>query len=165
MTLFADGPVVEVSTEIAAPTAVVWDLVTDINLPARFQDEFQEARWIDGGGPELGGSFVGRNRHGTREWETTSWVIGFEPEREFGWAVSDRDEPGATWTFRLEPSTEGTKLIYHRTLGPGPSGLTRAIERNPEREEQIIAARDETHRENMQAVIDGVKAMAESGSA
>jgi hypothetical protein len=43
--------------------------------------------------------------------------------------------------------------------------LTRAIERNPEREEQIIAARDETHRENMQAVIDGVKAMAESGSA
>ena len=165
MTQFADGPVVEVSTEIAAPPAAVWDLVTDINLPARFQGEFQEARWVDGEGPELGASFLGRNRLDTREWETTSWVVAFEPEREFGWAVSDRDDPGATWTFRLEPSKVGTKLIYHRRLGPGPSGLTRAIERHPEREEEIIAARDETHRENMQAVIDGVKGTAEAGSA
>ena len=43
--------------------------------------------------------------------------------------------------------------------------MTRAIERHPEREEEIIAVRDETHRENMQAVIDGVKGTAEAGFA
>jgi hypothetical protein len=161
MTRFQDGPVVEVATDIAAPPAAVWDLVIDINLPAGFQDEFQEARWLDEGGPALGASFRGRNRLGEREWETTSYVVAYEPEREFGWAVSDRDDPGATWTFRLEPSGDGTRLIYHRRLGPGPSGLTRAIAARPEQEEEIIAARDETHRQNMQAVVDGVKAIAE----
>ena len=35
------------------------------------------------------------------------------------------------------------------------------IERNPENEEAIIAARDAEQRDNMQAVIDGVKALAE----
>jgi uncharacterized protein YndB with AHSA1/START domain len=161
MTRFADGPVVEVATEIAAPPAVVWDLVTDINLSAGFQDEFQEARWLDGDGPALGASFRGHNRLGEREWETTSYVVAYEPEREFGWAVSDRDDPGATWTFRLESSDVGTRLIYHRRLGPGPSGLTRAIANRPEQEEEIIAARDETHRQNMQGVLAGIKATAE----
>lgn len=165
MARFTDGPIVEVAIDIAAPPAVVWDLVTDINLSAGFQDEFQEARWLDGDGPGLGATFVGRNRIGEREWETTSYVLAYEPEREFSWAVSDRDDPGATWTFRLEPAGDGTRLVYHRRLGPGPSGLTRAIAAHPEREEEIIAARDETHRQNMQAVIDAVKAMAEAAPA
>ncbi len=165
MARFADGPIVEVSTDIDASPAAVWALVTDVNLPARFQDEFVEGWWVDGDGPAPGAAFKGRNRRGEHEWETTSWVVDFEAERRYGWAVSDRDNPGATWTFLLEPAGDGTALTYRRRLGPGPSGVTSIIERNPEREEEIIAMRDETHRQNMTAVVEGIKDLAESGPA
>ena len=163
MTRFADGSVVEVSTEIAAPPDRVWSVVTDINAPAAFQDEFAGAEWLDDG-PALGARFVGRNQRRGFDWETTSWVIGYEPEREFAWAVSDPENPGATWSFRLVPTEGGTLLTFHRLLGPGPSGITSIIAREPEREEEIIARRDETHRRHMQATVDGIKGLAEAGS-
>lgn len=160
MTRFVDGPVVEVSVSIDAPVADVWKLVTDINLPGRFQHEFVEADWIDEG-PVLEARFVGRNIRGDRKWETTSWVTTYEPKRAFGWSVSNRNNPGATWTYFLEDNDDSTFLRYHRVLGPGPSGLTAAIERDPDAEEEIIASRDEEQRENMQAVVLGIKALAE----
>ncbi len=162
MARFADQPVVEVSADIAAPPEAVWRLVTDINLPARFQDEFREAWWLGGGGPGPGAEFRGRQQRGDREWETVSYVTEFEEGRTFGWAVSDKDNPGATWTFHVEPDGDRTRLTYRRVLGPGPSGVTSIIAKYPEREEEIIASRDETHRRNMQAVVDGVKALAET---
>lgn len=160
----SDQPEVEVSADIAAGPAAVWALVTDIGLPARFQDEFRGAEWIDATGPGPGAAFLGRNRRGDRAWETTSYVVSFEQERVFGWAVEDRERPAATWTFRLEPRAGGTRLVFHRRLGPGPSGLTRIIAKYPEREEEFVAARDEEHRRNMQAVVDGIKDLAEAAS-
>jgi hypothetical protein len=66
MTRLQDGPVVEVSIFIGAPPDVVWDLVTDINIASRFQNEFADAEWIDDG-PALNARFVGRNTRGERE--------------------------------------------------------------------------------------------------
>ena len=103
MTKFAELPVVEVVTDIDASPHFVWVLVSDINLPAQFQSEFIGAEWIDDGDIQVGSRFVGRNQRGEWNWETTSWVVEYEPERAFSWAVSDRDDPGAIWTFRLEP--------------------------------------------------------------
>ena len=162
MTRFADGPVVEVSISIDAPVEDVWDLVTDINIAARFQDEFQEAEWLDEG-PKLGARFLGRNRMGDRTWETTSTIVAFEPGELFRWAVEDVDDPVATWTFILKPDRGGTSLIFHRVVGPGRSGLTWAIKQNPDHEEEIIARRDAQHRTHMTAVLEGIKGLAESG--
>lgn len=160
MARFTDHPIVELTTAIAAPPDRVWELVSDINVPAQFQDEFAGAEWLDPG-PALGARFVGRNHRRGHDWETTSWVVQFEPGRVFGWAVSDRDNPGATWTFRLEPTATGTLLTFHRKLGPGPSGITNAIARDPDREEEIIARRDAEHRRHMQATIEGIRGLAE----
>ncbi len=164
MARFADLPVVEVSADIAAPPGAVWELVTDVNLPGRFQDEFQRAEWLDGDGPALGARFAGWNERRGFQWDTVSWVVAYEPEREFGWAVSDPDNPGAIWTYRLEPADGGTRLTYHRQLGPGPSGVTAIIAQHPDQEEEIIARRDTTHRRNMQAVVDGIKELAEDAA-
>ena len=161
MTRMADGPTVEVAVDISAPPSVVWSLIADINLSARFQDEFVEGEWLDDE-PRVGSRFLGRNRMGDRQWETTNYVVAYEPEHRFGWAVDDPDNPGATWTFILDATDEGTALTYHRVVGPGPSGLTAAIERHPEREEEFIERRNAVHRDHMFAVIEGVKGLAEA---
>lgn len=160
MTRFADSPTIEAATSINAPVADVWTLITDINLPGRFQEEFLEANWLDSG-PALEARFAGRNERNGRSWETISWVTAYEPLREFGWSVSDRDNPGATWTYYLEENGDATELRFRRVLGPGPSGVTSMIERHPEQEEEIIAARDEEQRANMIAVLEGIRALAE----
>lgn len=161
MVRLADGPVVEVSVDIAAPPERVWELVSDINLPARFQDEFKRAEWATDG-PALGAEFVGYNERKGFQWDTSSWVVEYVPLRSFGWAVSDPNNPGATWTFRLSETPAGTRLTFHRRLGPGPSGLTASIARHPEDEDAIIAARDSEQAANMQGVVDGIKTLAEA---
>jgi hypothetical protein len=160
MTRLSDRPTVEVSTMIKALPSVVWGYVTDINISARFQDEFQGAEWLDEG-PALGARFVGKNSNSRFEWQTTCTVVECTEDSTFSWVVNDVDDPVATWTFLVQETEEGTLLTYHRVVGTGLSGLTAAIEKYPDREEEIIAKRDAVHREHMQAVVDGIKALAE----
>jgi uncharacterized protein YndB with AHSA1/START domain len=163
---YADGPSVEVEARIDAPPARVWELVTDIALPARFSEEFQGAEWLDEAAePAIGARFRGTNRHpAIGEWQTTSVLVAVEPERVFAWAVQDPDNPSASWRFELTADGDGTRLRQVCVLGPGPSGLSSAIERRPDKEERIIERRQEEHRANMQRVVDGIKALAEAGS-
>ena len=150
------------ATNIAAPPDRVWDLVTDINVPARFSTEFQGADWLDGGGPSLGARFVGRNGHAaTGTWETTCTVIWFESQRSFGYAVNDIDDPAARWRFDLEPTGRGTRLTMWAQMGPGRSGVTYFIHKYPDREEEIVANRLEEWRTNMAATLAGIKGLAE----
>lgn len=158
-----DNHTLEVSVDIEAPIETVWDLVSDINLSAHFQSEFIGAEWI-GNERGPGSAFVGRNERKGHAWETTCYVVAHDPPHAFGWAVDDREAPGATWTFRLEEIDGGTLLRYERVIGPGPSYLRYAVEKYPEREEEIVATRSAEHAANMQLVIDGVKRLAE-GSA
>lgn len=162
MVRFADGPEIEVAVDIDAPRERVWELVSDINLPARFQNEFKRAKWVTDG-PALGAEFIGFNERKGFQWDTSSWVVEYVPHQVFGWAVSDSQNPGATWTFHLSETSAGTRLTFHRRLGPGPSGITASIARHAEHEEAIIAARDAEQATNMQAVIDGIKTLAEAG--
>lgn len=159
---YADGPTTEVEVLIDASIERVWELVCDIGVPARFSAELQEARWLDEG-PAVGARFAGRNRHAAAgEWETTSVVTELEPMRAFAWAVGDPEVPSATWRFDLSEEDGRVRLRQRARLGPGPSGLTPAIEAMPDKEERIIARRLEEHRVNMQATVDGLKELAES---
>lgn len=158
----ADGPGTWVSTSIAAPAAAVWAAVTDIELPTRFSEESQGASW-SGEGPALGATFVGRNRHpAIGEWEAQCFVDVFEEERAFGWATSDRENPGARWRFRLDPDGDRTILRYEVTLGPGPSGTTMAIASMPDKEARIIHRRIGELNANMVRTVEGVRDLLEA---
>jgi uncharacterized protein YndB with AHSA1/START domain len=160
---YADGPTVEVEIHIDAPPSRVWELISDIDLPARFSSEFQGASWVDTDTPGVGAIFLGRNEHpAVGSWETTSHVVAFEPERRFEWAVTDPKEPSASWRFELQPDGDGTLLRQWMRMGPGWSGLTPAIEAMPDKEDRIIARRQEEHRWNMTATLEGIKALAEN---
>lgn len=161
---YVEGPSTVTEVHVEAPPAAVWALVCDIDLPGRFSAEFVRGEWEDGG-PALGARFTGHNHHdAVGDWHTSCTVVDYEPERRFGWAVGDPDRPSALWRFELEPSGAGTTLRQWMRLGPGPSFLTVAIERMPDKEERIIDRRLAEHRGNMEATVLGIKELAESGA-
>jgi uncharacterized protein YndB with AHSA1/START domain len=161
---YADGPTTEVTVEIAAPPAAVWALISDIDLPCRFSDEFQGARWAEGSeGPAVGARFVGRNQHpAIGAWESVSVIVACEPGRSFGWDVQGDGGVAASWRFELEPTTAGTSLRQWARMGPALSGLSIAIQARPDKEERIVARRLEEWNRNMTATVEGVKALAEA---
>lgn len=164
MARYADKPSAEISVDIAASPEVVWDLVTDINLPARFSTEFQGADWIDSDTPALGARFTGRNKRGeATRWDTTCTITWFEPLRDFGYTVEDIESPAARWRYMLKPSDAGTRLTMWAEMGPGRSGISWFIYKHPDQEEQIIATRLEEWRVNMEATLAGIKSLAEAG--
>jgi uncharacterized membrane protein len=161
---YADKPAVEVRTWIGAPPARVWELVSDVGLMPDLSTELQSVEWLDGANsPVTGARFAARNRHeALGEWGSTSQVVEFEPERLFGWAVGDPADPAALWRFRLEPKDGGTELSEWVQLGPGPSGLSLAIEQMPDKEQKIVFVRMREFERNMTLTVDRVKALAEA---
>ena len=160
---YAESPTASHSIDIAAAAERVWALVTDIDLPARFSDEFRGAEWLDGAtSPRLGARFRGTNEHpaiGT--WQVTCTVVACEEPTSFAWTVGDVDHGAATWRFDLAPGEGATTLTYTAVMGPGPSGLTPMIDARPEREERLVAGRLEQWRTNMEATLAGIRDLAE----
>ncbi|MGI9613595.1 MAG: nitroreductase family protein [Acidimicrobiales bacterium] len=158
-----DGPGTVVEVDVGAAERDVWDLVIDIDLGARFSSEFLGASWTgDRTGPSLGATFEGRNTHkAIGEWSVPCFVDVYDEGKAFGWCTSNPDNPGARWRFELESIAGATRLRYRLLLGPGPSGISAAIESMPDKEPRILARRIDEHRANMQSVVDGIKELAE----
>lgn len=162
MTRYADTPTAQVEVLVHASVDRLWALIIDIDLPARFSNEFQGAEWLDPG-PAVDARFKGRSEHAAiGTWETTCVVTRYEEHRVFEWAVGEADNPSAKWRFQIEPAADGVLLQQWCQIGPGPSGLTPAIEAMPDREERIVARRLDEFRANMQATVEGIKQVAES---
>ncbi len=160
----ADQPGTWVEIDIDAPVERVWDLVTDIDLPAQFSEEFQGATWLDDG-PAPGARFRGRNRHpAIGEWEVDCTVEVFAEGRSFGWSSVDASNPGARWRFDLEPVGDASRLRFSMSIGPGPSGITMAIEARPDKEARILQRRVEEHHANMIRTVEGIRDRAEGHS-
>ena len=152
-----------VSIDIPASPERVWELVTDITLMPRFSTELRSTAWADGfGAAELGAQFLGTNRHpAIGEWTTTSHIVDFEPPRLFGWAVGNPENPAAVWRFELSPTASGTRLTYTARIGPGRSGVSMLIERDPGRAEEIISRRLGQFRAGMHATLTGIRELAQ----
>ncbi|HEY3687916.1 MAG TPA: SRPBCC family protein [Streptosporangiaceae bacterium] len=160
---YAEGPTVEVESWIDAPPERVWEFVSDIEAMPAMSPELQSVAWCDDGAePAVGRSFTGNNKHtAIGEWTSTSFIVECEPARAFAWAVSDPANPSATWRFTLEPADGGTLLKQWMRIGPGPSGLTPAIERMPDKETRIIFVRMREHERAMTGTVAAIKERAE----
>ncbi|MHB9860889.1 SRPBCC family protein [Streptomyces sp. YIM S03343] len=174
---FADGPSVRCDVHVEAAVPRVWDLVTDIRLPARFSPELQRVAWLDGADrPRVGACFEGYNHHQQiGEWRTVSHVVELAEQQVFAWVVTDADgrygEPTldpaecmASWRFELEAEGDGTRLRQSALLGPARSGVTLGLERWPDLEEEIIAFRLKELRAGMEATLHGIKTLAGKGA-
>jgi hypothetical protein len=149
--------------DIDASPAAVWPLVTDLDLPARFSNEFLGAEWA-GDERGAGAVFHGRNFHpAIGEWTVPCIVDAFDERRSFGWRTSDPQQPGARWRFDLEGGVGRTRLRFSYVMGPGPSGTTMAITANPGKEGRVLRRRLGEVQANMQRTVEGIKELAEDG--
>lgn len=162
----ADKPTAEKHIWVDAAPAEVWRLVADVEFMTTLSDELHAVEWIaPAAGPELGAAFCGHNRSGAVEWSTVSYVMEYQPERIFAWAVQDRLVPNSMWRFELRPERGGTLLTQSVQLGLGPSGISAAIEAHPERERSIVAARLRQFKHGMAHNLDAIKTLAEATAA
>ncbi|MFV0535376.1 MAG: SRPBCC family protein [Cumulibacter sp.] len=165
---YAEAPTTRSEIEINASADAVWSLVTNLQIPSATSAEFKGAEWLDGASePAVGARFVGRNAHeAIGEWETTCVVSVADKPHEFAYVVGDRDNPGAVWRYLIEPISgeQGVKLTQIAQIGPGPSGLSPAIERMPEKEERIVARRLKEHHAGIAANLAHIKLLAEQGA-
>ena len=156
-------PSVSVNARISAPTLQVWTLVSNIQLLPRFSDELQSVQWIDGSSARVGARFAGTNTHplmGT--WTTQSQIVECDPPRVLAWAVGNPEEPAATWRFDVLGLHGGTELRYTACIGPGRSGVSMMVAREPQRRDDIVAYRLRQFERGMTATLAGIKALAES---
>ena len=145
-----------VTVHMDASSDQIWDLVSDVTKIGRYSPETFEAEWLDGAtGPAVGARFRGhvkRNGWGPTYW-TTCTVTKCEPGRNFAFGVGSADKPLNVWSYRLEPSGEGTDVTESFELSPVlPLRIYWAV---------LGWARGRTNREGMQATLERIKAEVE----
>lgn len=163
-----NGPGIAVEVDIKAPPKRVWEFVSDINVPARFSSEYQGGTWVSltglDGQPGVGSVFTGTNQAENAKWTLPQHVSAWQPGVEFAWLTADPHEPAAQWRYCLEKVPGGTRLRHLVTLGPGPSRLTGFIDAHRDQAAQILFGRAESLKADMQATVEGMKALAEDGA-
>ncbi|MBF6241792.1 Polyketide cyclase / dehydrase and lipid transport [Nocardia otitidiscaviarum] len=157
---YRDQPIIEVSERVSCTPAQAWALVTDITLPPRVSDELESAEWLDGADRvAVGARFRGTNQHSAMgTWSTECEVVEVEPERRWVWQVHGPEGVSSTWGFEVDPTRSGVIVRQWGRLGPGPSGLSYAIDAMPDKEARIIANRLAEWERNMRANLAAVKA-------
>lgn len=163
---YADSPTVTASTRVDAAPPRVWRWVTDITVMPELSAELQSVQWTgESRGPALGATFVGTNYNpAIGQWQAPAKIITCEENTEFAWAVGDPDNPAAVWRFRLDADGTDpavTTLSYTAQLGPGPSGLSAAIEAMPEKEQKIVFVRLREFESAITATVAAIKDLAE----
>jgi len=102
----------EVSTVVAAPPEVVYDVVADVTRTPDLSPDVVSCRWLDGAtGPVAGARFeaVNTSRAG-RTWKNRPVVTVAEPGREFAFTRTEPLAGTIAWRYRLEPVEGGTRV-------------------------------------------------------
>lgn len=123
---------IEVSTEIAAPPATVWSLVSDLTNMPRWSPQCRKV-FVRGGKAQAplaqGTKMLNINRRGLLFWPTQSMVTEVVPEQRIAFRVK---ENWTIWSFELSPTADGgTRLVQRREAPKGISdvsvGLTKTV--------------------------------------
>jgi hypothetical protein len=110
---------VSVTTTIAAPARVVYDLISDVTRMPEFSPENIRGEWLGGAtGPVAGARFKGTNRLGSTTWSTKPTVTAADPGRVFAFQVPGAS--GALWTYELA-ERDGVTVVTESMIQQRPS--------------------------------------------
>lgn len=138
----------------------VYALVSDITRMGEWSPVCKACWWEDGGGPEVGAWFVGRNITPERTWETRSQVVAADAGREFAWEVNGG---WVRWGFTMAAADDqaGTRLTQSWVFLP--KGIAGFYERFGEAAEVEIAKRSEAAKSGIPATLAAIRQTAEAG--
>lgn len=149
---------IEVSIQVNAPPARVYDLVADLPSMGKWSPECVRCDWLGGAtGAAPGAKFKGRNRIGWRRWSTKGTVVAAEPGSRLAFEITSVfGLPVARWGYRIEADGAGSRVTETfedrrgktiKVLGTLVSG---------------VGDRDDHNRQGMEATLERVKAAAEA---
>lgn len=156
---------------IARPPEEVYRLISDVTRMGEWSPQCRACWWDEGGGPEVGAWFTGRNETPQRTWETRSQVVAADPGREFAWEVNNG---WVRWGFTLEA---GEAVAAGRSEAAGepnqstlltqnwnfkPKGIAGFHERFGDRAEAEIVTRTQMARTGIPVTLAAIKATAEA---
>jgi uncharacterized protein YndB with AHSA1/START domain len=103
------APLLQAQIDIDAPVTKVWELVSDLKLMPQWSPQ---CRLMKSFGPlRAGAKTININRRKFLVWPTTSQITEFIPEKKLAFRVN---ENGTVWSYELEPTATGTRLIESR---------------------------------------------------
>jgi uncharacterized protein YndB with AHSA1/START domain len=106
----------EDSVEIAATSARVWALVSDVCGMAQWSPQVTSTRLRAGfDRVELGTQFTNRNAHGELVWTTHGEIVRFAEGRELAFRI---EENYVIWSFTLEPTGAASTTLTQRREAP-----------------------------------------------
>nr|WP_280399263.1 SRPBCC family protein [Nocardia carnea] len=112
----------EASIDIDAAPERVWEVLADPRRMPEFSP--QCVRMIPIGKPKAGVLTVNLNRDGWKFWPTTSRILRYEKNSALAFRVSQNR---TVWTYTLEPSGNGTRLIERRDVPNGTTWVSRTL--------------------------------------
>lgn len=103
------APLLQAHIDIDAPVSKVWELVSDLKLMPRWSPQ---CRLMKALGPVRAGTrTINLNRRKFLFWPTTSQITEFIPDKKLAFRVNQN---GTVWSYELEPTDTGTRLIETR---------------------------------------------------
>jgi uncharacterized protein YndB with AHSA1/START domain len=116
------APLLQAEIDIAAPPAKVWALVSDLRLMPQWSPQCRMMRAL---GPlRQGTRTINFNRRGRMFWPTTSRITEFVPDRKLAFRVTENN---TVWSYELEPTATGTRLIESRHAENGVKPMSNAL--------------------------------------
>ncbi len=119
----------EVSVDIEADAATVWNLITDLDRTPEWNRETISTVWV--GEParaEVGAVSRGTNRLDEWEWTVDCHIVIADEPHELSWTVLDPANPSTTWWYRIDDADAGVVLRHGFRHGPNVSGLRRRVD-------------------------------------
>ena len=115
-------PLLQAEIEIAAPPATVWELVSDLTMMPKWSPQCR--RMLAFGPLRAGTKTVNVNRRGLMFWPTTSQITEFIPGEKLAFRVNENN---TVWSYELEPSATGTRLVESRHAENGVKPISTAL--------------------------------------
>ena len=116
------APLLQAEIEINAPVSTVWSLVSDLSRMPQWSPQCRVMKLL---GPLRPGTrTLNLNRHNLLFWPTTSVITEVLPERKLAFRVPINT---TVWTYELEPTATGTRLVETRHAEKGVTAASTAI--------------------------------------
>lgn len=137
-------PLLRAEIEIAAPPAKVWELVSDLKLMPKWSPQ---CRLMKAFGPlRQGTKTINVNRRGLLFWPTTSQITEFIPGEKLAFRVNENN---TVWSYELEPSATGTRLVESRHAENGVKPISNTLVNAvmggvPSFERELVAGMNDT---------------------